>query len=174
MIYIGIDPGLSGGIAYIAVHNAYTIKLPEIEGLEAPSITTVALKMPDTEADTAEFFKQITINKEVKALIEKVHSMPKQGVTSSFTFGRNYGFLRGCLISHGISFDEVQPAIWQKTLGCLTKGDKNVSKAKAQQLFPELKVTHATADALLIAEYLRRRELGTEKETKIRLASATP
>jgi hypothetical protein len=39
----------------------------------------------------------------------------------------------------------------------LSKGDKNVTKRKAQELFPSLKITHATADALLIAEYLRRK-----------------
>jgi hypothetical protein len=39
-----------------------------------------------------------------------------------------------------------------------TKGDKNVSKRRAQELFPQLKVTHATADALLIAEYGRRQK----------------
>ncbi len=38
----------------------------------------------------------------------------------------------------------------------LTKGDKNVSKRRAQELFPALKVTHAIADALLIAEFARR------------------
>jgi len=41
-------------------------------------------------------------------------------------------------------------------MGCLTKGDKNVSKRRAQELFPALKVTHAIADALLIAEFARR------------------
>jgi len=40
-------------------------------------------------------------------------------------------------------------------LGCLSKGDKNVTKAKAQEQFPNIKVTHATADALLIALYGR-------------------
>jgi hypothetical protein len=43
--------------------------------------------------------------------------------------------------------------VWQKSLGCLTHGDKNVSKAAAQRLFPGMKITHATADALLIAYY---------------------
>jgi hypothetical protein len=41
-------------------------------------------------------------------------------------------------------------------MGCLTKGDKNVSKSRAQELFPSIKVTHAIADALLIAEHNRR------------------
>ncbi len=43
-----------------------------------------------------------------------------------------------------------------KTLDCMTGGDKNVTKRKAQELFPEIKVTHAIADALLIGEYARR------------------
>jgi hypothetical protein len=47
---------------------------------------------------------------------------------------------------------------------CLTKGDKNVSKARAQELFPALKITHATADALLIAEYGRRLNLGLKAQ----------
>jgi hypothetical protein len=67
--------------------------------------------------------------------------------------GTNYGFLRGMLIACGVPFDEAAPHKWQKAMGCLTHGDKNVSKAKAQQLYPGLKVTHATADALLIASY---------------------
>jgi hypothetical protein len=41
-------------------------------------------------------------------------------------------------------------------MGCLTKGDKNVSKKRAQELFPSIKCTHATSDALLIAEYGNR------------------
>jgi hypothetical protein len=35
----------------------------------------------------------------------------------------------------------------------MTKGDKNVSKRKAQELFPQIKVNHYIADALLIAAY---------------------
>jgi hypothetical protein len=38
----------------------------------------------------------------------------------------------------------------------LTKGDKHISKQRAQQLFPSAKVTHAIADALLLAEYCGR------------------
>ena len=45
------------------------------------------------------------------------------------------------------------PQVWQKALGCMTGGDKNVTKRRAQELFPGHKITHATADALLIAHY---------------------
>lgn len=139
MIFLGIDPGASGGIAFLSSIDA-----------EAQ-----ATKMPETERDAWLAISTWELSKAF-AIIEAVHSMPKQGVASSFKFGRSYGFLRGCLIASGIPFEEVTPQRWQKELGCMSKGDKNVTKARAQQLFPGLKITHATADALLLAEYARR------------------
>lgn len=59
------------------------------------------------------------------------------------------------LVGIGIPFEERVPRVWQKIMGCLTGGDKNVSKARAQQLFPQIKVTHAIADSLLIASAAR-------------------
>jgi Holliday junction resolvasome RuvABC endonuclease subunit len=75
------------------------------------------------------------------------------GVKSAFTFGNGFGHLEMALTAAGIPFERVSPQRWQKALGCLTKGDKNVSKRRAQELFPSMKITHATADALLIAYY---------------------
>ena len=138
-MFIGVDPGASGGIAFLS----------SIDG--QPHAT----KMPETERDV--WLALSTWDRtNAFAVIEAVHSMPKQGVASSFKFGRSYGFLRGCLIASGIPFEEVTPQKWQKALGCMSRGDKNVTKARAQQLFPGLKITHATADALLLAEYARR------------------
>jgi hypothetical protein len=78
------------------------------------------------------------------------------GVKSAFTFGEGYGRLQMALTALGIPYERIRPAMWQKAMGCLTKGDKNVSKSRAQELFPSIKVTHAIADALLIAEHNRR------------------
>jgi Holliday junction resolvasome RuvABC endonuclease subunit len=145
-VIIGIDPGQSGGIAFL-------------EPQHGPFGVVAATKMPDTEADVRDLFGQ---GNKAFAFIESVHSMPKQGVSSSFKFGRNYGFLRGVLIALGIPFEEVTPQKWQKAMGCMSRGDKNVTKARAQQLFPSVpRITHATADALLIAEFGRRKRNGT-------------
>jgi hypothetical protein len=60
----------------------------------------------------------------------------------------------------------VPPKKWQQALGLgsakdLTKTQwKNKLKNKAQQLYPQIKVTLATADALLIYEAARRNLLG--------------
>ena len=70
---------------------------------------------------------------------------------------QSYGFLRGLLRAFAIPFDRIEPRQWQDAMECRTGGDKNISKAKAQQLWPELKITHAIADALLLAECCRRK-----------------
>jgi Holliday junction resolvasome RuvABC endonuclease subunit len=140
MGYLGIDTGKNGGIAII--NRGF-------QGL------VQAFALPDTERDIADLLSRLKPRIDF-ALIERVHSFPGQGVASSFKFGMNYGFLRGLLIALEIPFGEVQPEKWQKAMECLTHGDKNISKARAQQLFPSIKVTHKTADALLIAKYCQQ------------------
>jgi hypothetical protein len=132
---IGIDPGTNGGIAWI------TNGKPCVE------------KMPDTLQDLWELLRDIASEGDCHAYLEQVHSSPQMGVVSAFTFGNGFGHLEMALTAAGIPFTRVRPQVWQKELGCLTKGDKNISKRKAQELFPSMKVTHATADSLLIATY---------------------
>ena len=142
-ITIGIDPGASGAIAWIDERGKSCVE-----------------KMPDTLQDLWELIRDITNfprsaidGRKYKAYIEQVSSSPQMGVVSSFSFGRGYGNLEMALTAAGIPFERVRPQVWQKAMGCMTKGDKNISKAKAQELFPDKKVIHATADALLIALY---------------------
>src|SRR5262252_7264516 len=142
-LYLGIDPGKGGGIV----------------ALSATSVCGV-WPMPATEADIWAIFSVDDRWLYTMAYIEGVHAMPKQGVTSAFTFGKGYGALLMALTAAGIPFEIVSPQKWQKALGCLSRGDKNITKRKAQQLFPQVKVTHAIADALLIAEYGRRLHQG--------------
>jgi len=141
MITIGIDPGKNGGIAVIdELGHAY------------------ADKMPETLQDLFEHFDSLNLSHrgDRRAYIEQVHSSPQMGVKSAFTFGNGFGHIEMALTACGIPFERIRPQAWQKALGCMTKGDKNVSKRRAQELFPTLKITHSTADALLIAEYGRR------------------
>jgi len=142
-ITIGIDPGANGAIAWIDERGKSCVE-----------------KMPDTLQDLWELIRDITNfprsaidGRKYKAYIEQVSSSPQMGVVSSFSFGRGYGNLEMALTAAGIPFERVRPQVWQKAMGCMTKGDKNISKAKAQELFPDKKVIHATADALLIALY---------------------
>ena len=142
-ITIGVDPGANGGIAWIDYNGKACVE-----------------KMPDSLQDLWELICDITSypkssidGRSYKAYIEQVSSSPQMGVVSAFSFGRGYGNLEMALTAAGISFERVRPQVWQKAIGCMTKGDKNISKRKAQELFPDIKCTHAVSDALLIALY---------------------
>lgn len=156
MIYIGIDPGKSGGIAFIGPEG------------------TKAYKMPDTDTDLWNCLLGIDFHNrhDTKTMLEKVHSMPKQGVSSVFTFGEGFGKLQMALCAADMSYEMVTPQKWQKALGVSprkTGGDKGAAKREhknkllqhAQRLFPKVKLTLATADALLIALYCKRFHEGT-------------
>lgn len=141
-LFCGFDPGGSGGFAVVDDNGDYVH----------------AQKYGDlTERDIWDAVKGFTLSGDVGLVMcEAVHSMPKQGVASSFKFGASYGFLRGILAASAVPYEFVSPQKWQTKLGCRTGGDKNKSKAAAQQRHPGHKITHAVADALLIAEYARR------------------
>lgn len=140
MIYLGIDPGVSGGLAVLN---------------DSAQILRIA-PMPKTARDVFDWLSDVQHEIEIVAALEKVSSSPQMGVVSAFTFGKGVGGLKMALAALRIPYLEVRPQEWQSALNCLTKGDKNVSKARAQGLFPSVPCTHATADALLIAEWLRR------------------
>jgi hypothetical protein len=139
----GADPGSQGGIAFLSLNRDTHKSFIE------------ACSLPDNGHDLYGLLEEYAPHI-VRAYVERVRSSPQMGVTSAFTFGRNYERILSVLSCSKIPFEEVLPAKWQRSLSCLTHGDKNVTKTKAQQLFPTLKVTHKIADALLIAEYGRR------------------
>ncbi len=182
-LYIGIDPGASGGIASIY----------ELGG----GSVGIAVVMPKTEKDLWNLMSNGLDQEDCEscfAVIEQVGGFiggPSPG-SAMFKFGMSYGGLRMALTAAGIPFEAVPPQKWQKALGIppkkkatgtekvqLTKGKhkgewrvkktggesgtefKNRLKAHAQQLFPNIEVTLSTADALLIAEYCKRKRQGT-------------
>jgi len=120
--------------------------------------------MPETIKDLWDLLHEITTGGEpaqrlskcahgCKAYIEAVHSSPQMGVKSAFTFGQGLGRLEMALTAANVPFERVRPQEWQKAMKCMSGGNKNVTKSRAQELFPSLKITHANADALLIATY---------------------
>ncbi len=148
MSYIlGIDPGKGGGLAVIDMETGALIE---------------CVAMPETIADISSFIEKYKDAQ--SAYIEIVHSMPKQGVASTFTFGQFYGYVQMAVVAHKIRYKDVLPAKWQSALGMKSKkgeakaDHKRRLKGKAQQLFPTAKVTLKNADALLLAEYGRMQE----------------
>ena len=110
-------------------------------------------------------------NDDCVAACEKIHAMPHQGVTSSFTFGQNYGWILGLLYAYRVPVNLVSPMAWKKMFGVQLSKDASKAEKKAKtisvmkQLFPSvsLKRTERSkvdddniADALALAEFCRR------------------
>lgn len=139
---IGIDPGLSGGIAVLRDGEA------------------TAHPMPATEADLWQLL--VSVGEPATCFVEKVSSSPQMGVVSAFKFGRSVGLIHMACIAAGYRVEYVTPQKWQRAMGLIVTGrglgqgdtaKKNRNKARAQELFPQLRITHKIADALLIAEF---------------------
>lgn len=144
VLYLGLDPGASGALAWVNERGEHPGWVPLDDGWSEVSATVLGLG-----ADW-----------HLVAVLERVAAMPGQGVSSTFKFGASFGGCEALLACRGVPYELVTPSVWQQAMGCRSGGDKNVTKAAAQRLFPGVKVTHRNADALLIAEYCRRLHAG--------------
>lgn len=153
MYYLGIDPGLSGAFALLENTEVRIVKaFQDVGGVTdlMSFLDCVNFLMHEQQA--------------TKCCIEKVGSMPKQGVTSMFTFGQNYGWLLGVLDLGEIPYQTIAPKTWKKEYGLNSEKENSIVVCK--RLFPavDLKRTpkcrtphDGMAEALLMAEYARRK-----------------
>jgi len=153
--HVGIDPGKSGGIAWIVSDTCQAAKMPETErGLyellrelaEGPTVVTVEKQWARPGMDKVEKATEISKGKGEGQF---------RGSVSNATLMQNYGTILGILASLCVEPILVAPLRWQNRLNCRTRGDKNITKAKAIELFPGTKVFHWNADAYLLAHYGR-------------------
>lgn len=146
MIYIGIDPGMSGAIAAID-RDRKVLCLNDCpknnDSKEMASILNAILFEFDL----------------VNVAIEKVVAF-KMGRTSALNYGTNYGIWLGLFSVRDCPIEIVTPQKWQK--GLFKKGEGNGKERSlkvARRLFPRaelhLKKHHHRADALLISDWLR-------------------
>ncbi|MFA5153783.1 MAG: Holliday junction endonuclease [Clostridia bacterium] len=151
-IFVGFDPGKTGALAAIREDGVCTTALPfPLSG--------------DNELDLTELTKWLKILQEqgtVYAIIEKVHAMPGQGVTSMFSFGMTTGMLHGMLAALGIPRFLVSPQAWKKRILYDTAKDKNAAIEYCARVYPQISLlatprsqkSHTgIADAVCIARY---------------------
>lgn len=154
MLYIGIDNGATGAIAALdesgSLYRVDTMPTTDAEILGRLRMLTEQPAAHDVKTNAPAIF----------AVLEFAQVFPRMGVSSAGTYIGGYRAVQMALLAAGIPFDIVVPRKWQAALSCLSKGDKNVTKRRAEQLFPRVKITHAIADALLMAEYCRRIKTG--------------
>jgi len=160
-IYIGIDPGLAGGIALILdVGNYIVFDMPIVKVGKYNKLVPKKIRDIITGSGTYKLENCFCV-------IEKSQAMPGQGVCSMHTIGLNYGIIVGILVGLGVDYIEISSRKWQKEF--FKPGDTKVkSVGIASNLFSNCEFVtkrgrkiDGRADAMLMAEYGRR-----VKETK--------
>lgn len=147
--YIGIDPGASGCLAVI---NGYgdiisALHMPTTKAGKSSRVNAQAIAAWLVEFDAARM-----------CFIERVGAMPKQGLSSTFSFGHSAGIVEGVVAALMIPITLVQPGVWKRALGFAGQ-DKDATRARAVQLYPGVRdfdlkgKGQALADAVFIARH---------------------
>ena len=154
MRLVGIDPGVTGALAFIdtldAVHT-YVEDMPrDADGVDGGLV-----------------YRLLEMYEPAEVYLEKTQAIPGKGTRAAFMQGDTNGSLRTAVHVLRVPLIWVQPAQWQRQFslyggGFTDRERKDRSRARAQELFPRLADRlglvkhHNRAEALLIAEYGRR------------------
>jgi hypothetical protein len=150
MIYTGVDPGKQGAIASIT-STGEVLAITKFS--DADTEGRIALLVCDHFAALPEGVHS--------AVIERVGAMPRQGLSSTFVFGRVYGEAwAGLILSLGgsVRLQAVTPSQWQRDLGLPKRSDSENHKRTLRELAENRfgrKFTLAQADAIWLAEWAR-------------------
>ena len=169
MIYIGIDPGLSGAVGIIDDPSGNPEHAPwSVSVFDTPTVLVEGekTKRKFLIGAMALLLKPFALRQDTLAILENVHSMPEQGIASAFNFGEGKGMWEGILTAFEIPMELVSPQRWKKAIMADQGKEKSAARFKAMQLFPSIAdklklVKHdGRAEALLMAEYGRRLRKG--------------
>lgn len=151
MLILGIDPGLSGALAFLDIANDAVVVM------DMPTVEVVRNGKAKREVSAALVAEMVAGKGVTAAFVEKVSAMPGQGVSSMFSFGRSMGVVEGVLASYEIPTTLVTPQAWMKAMG--VRAGKDGSRERAMQMFPQYaslfsrKKDNGRSDAILIAKY---------------------
>jgi|TARA_B100001059_G_scaffold30257_1_gene24483 crossover junction endodeoxyribonuclease RuvC len=153
MKIIGIDPGLSGGIAIL--ENNKVVNMFDMPVMSEGKKNKRQLN----SAQLVSLIKaNIKSNEEIAVVVEQVNAMPGQGVTSMFNFGQTFGAIKGVCAALELSIFFVRPAKWKKHFE-LINSSKDSSRTKVIEMYPTLsnqlskKKDVNKSDAILIARF---------------------
>jgi crossover junction endodeoxyribonuclease RuvC len=124
IFYGGVDPGLSGAIAFLdpSTGALAVIDMPVVAGQVSPGALIEAL-------EPYLFVTGMTY-------VENVHSMPKQGVSSTFKFGMGFGVILGVLSARAFPYTRIEPLVWKRAVGLPAGAPKELSVKRALEVFP--------------------------------------
>lgn len=156
-LFVGIDPGLKGGIAVLPGLTKIEPRawIMPVQGKE------VAVR--EFQADLRHY-AGICPPSEILCCLEWAQAMPKQGGCAMFNYGVGFGMLRASLTALCIPYVLVRPTTWKKRVLADTNRDKDAAIALIHRLFPTMSLRRTSActndhdgmaDALCLALYAK-------------------
>lgn len=152
---IGIDPGVSGALAFVSASEVVCHDMPTIEIRGKRHVCPSGLRAILSAASS---YYETGIS---AVVLEHVQGVQGTGATSAFSFGRSFGVVEGVVAGLALPLTLVRPQKWTKDLNL--SRDKGAHRQAAINLFP----LHADlfarvkddgrADAALLAHWYVRR-----------------
>lgn len=159
IVVLGCDPGRYGALVALYPDG-------NIEYESTPLVLPLSKNSVVDSIRVGEFVDQIS-HMDIAFIYESVHSMPGQGVSSTFKFGLTTGMVIGAVVARATanvafhSQHKVTPQKWKKHFGLIGK-DKNAAielmhKYLSNVDFTGINKQHLSgiADAYLISRYAR-------------------
>jgi crossover junction endodeoxyribonuclease RuvC len=151
-LILGVDPGITGAFALLAADGSL------IAVQDLPVIRHGRLAWIDAEALTSRLM-ELRAGRELHAMVEGVHAMPRNGSQAAFSQGATLGSILAALQVLQARIELVTPQSWKRTYNL--SSEKSLSLDRARLLFPDAdldrKRDHNRAEAILIAQYARQR-----------------
>ncbi len=163
-MFIGIDPGIHGGIAVIyeglETYNAYPLP---IMSHKVGKKTRNKLNVEGFIGLLRDIINGCNGLEEINIAIEHVTAMPGNGVTSMFNFGYTFGILLGVGHTFTRKISTIPPRTWKNLVLKDYPHDKQGSISFVQAFYPKLnlilprkKIPHdGMADSMCISHYLK-------------------
>jgi crossover junction endodeoxyribonuclease RuvC len=129
-VYIGIDPGLSGGVAAIdgSLHILHLVDTPVI---------SVSGRHSYDVGEMANILRRLALLGDSIVVLEAAQSMPGQGVSSTFSTGYGFGLWCGIIGALALPYRTVRPSVWIRKILAGSPGEgKARSIGFALRMFP--------------------------------------
>lgn len=125
-IVIGIDPGVSGALAFVFLDRIEVADMPTIEVRGKRHVCAHGLR--------STLLGRITDDAVAAVVLEHVQGVQGTGATSAFSFGRSFGLVEGVVAGLSLPLTLVRPQAWTKALG--VSRDKGAHRQAAANLWP--------------------------------------
>jgi len=150
-IYIGIDPGAKGAMVCMFTPGSIHFLDYAVGGIHEYIKHLKLIQKTNPTADLV-------------VGVEKVHSMPGQGVVATFSFGYKSGELAGMLAALRIPNIQVTPIQWQRVCKKKPKSNKKGTFDAIKMIYPSVideltgpkgGIKDGRCDALGLMHYVR-------------------